>query len=39
MSKDEIKLEYYRVCDGICKVEATINAKEQCIRCGMIHKE
>ena len=27
------------VCDGMCKVEATINAKEQCIWCGTIHKE
>ena len=27
------------LCDGMCKVEATINAKEQCIRCGITHKE
>lgn len=27
------------LCDGLCKVEATINAKEECVRCGVIHKE
>ena len=27
------------LCDGLCKFEATINAKEECVRCGLIHKE
>jgi len=27
------------LCDGLCRVEATINAREQCVRCGVIHKE
>jgi hypothetical protein len=27
------------LCDGLCRVESTVNAKEQCIRCGEIHKE
>lgn len=26
------------LCDGLCKVEPTINAKKQCIRCGNIHQ-